>query len=996
MAAVFDFDYETRSQVDLTKVGVWNYAQHPSTEIVLMSYAFDEGEVKTWEPHISPMPDEVLAAFSDPFLTKRCFNCGFERIITRFVLGINIPICEWRDIQVMSRYFSLPGNLEDVCEILQLSDDVAKLKEGKELIRLFCEPFIEASESPLFGSSEPFFKDWRTNPAEWERFKTYNQHDVKSQIAIANKLLPFPVPADEWRLWELDQKINDRGIPVDMVLVDGSLDVVAKEQQRLEGLLKDLTGVDNVNSDQQILEWISKRGYPFTKIGKPFVNRALNGEGNLTDEARQALEIRAQLSKSSVDKFSVFKSMTGSDGRLRHQFSFMGAAKTGRYASRGINIQNLARPEKEVNDDLETAIALLQKGNYEGVQSSFKTPVLNTASSCLRPVFRAPDGQRFLIADLNAIEPRVVSWISGCQTILDIFNNNRDPYKSFGAEIFQKPYDKITKEERNLSKPGFLGCSYRLSAGKEIINADGDKTFTGLLGYARNMNVELSPELAAKSVAVFRKKYKEIKKFWYTLEDAFIRAVRDGEIVDLGKLVFEVHNNVLRIHLPSGRCLHYIEPWIQENVTFQTDTGEFTKTGLYHKGLNKENFQWDVIETHGGVLIENCLGADTKVVTNHGIKKLSSVTTSDLLWDGNSWVRHDGLITKGIKETGKWAGLVITKEHKILVGKSWKAAIAMDDATTDGALLSGLDSVQRLFSVLWQDTQEKRPLSAIADGISASQLVNYLGERLKNVLSADISKWVKTEKLINLWIQKWLVCGYIEEQELFLDVIIQNAVHTKTTEAEESLFTNRGEKTEKHGLSTQKHLIDGRTCKQIWTELTIMETMSRETSALLTELLTPIIQEKQRKYPMTETCTPTKISEELLLLSGLRTSCDITLRKERQLKKQWISTDAQEEVYDIRNAGKNNRFTVLSDLGPIVVHNCTQAIARDVLMEGIRRADSKMPVVLHVHDEIGSLVGNDASYSHEDLEKAMSEPIKWAEGLPLKAEGFESVIYRKN
>lgn len=617
-----DLDFETRSNVDLSVVGLFNYATHSSTRVLLLSYSFDSQPEKIWRPHLESFPDELAEALFDPFCIKKSYNCSFERAIFKYVLGMDIPICEWRDIQVLARYYSLPGSLDDVSKIMELDQDTAKLEEGRALIRLFCEPFIDASASPLFGQSEPFFKDWRTNPDEWARFELYNRQDVRAEIAIAQKLKDFPLPAHEWRFWELDQKINDRGLPVNLHLVNGALQVVAREQTRLETQLKALTGVENVNSDKQILNWIKPRGYPFSKIGKAFVKRALEGEGNLAPEARECLDIRAQLSKSSVDKFSVFKTMTSPDGCLRNQFSFMGASRTGRYASRGINIQNLARPDKEVNDNLDVAVELLTNADYEGIQKTFKASVLDVASSCLRPVFRAPEGSRFIVADLNAIEPRVCAWIAGCRTILDIFNDGLDPYLSFASEIFQKPYKNINKTERQMAKPGFLGCSYRLSGGREIVNQEtGDKEYTGLLAYGRMMGIELSKELADKSVSVFRSKYKEIKRFWYALEDAFVRAVRDGETVELDKLTFSVKKNVLCMGLPSGRNLHYINPYISENVLVQGEHGEYTKTALYHEGLSKKTNQWTTLETHGGVLIENATQAIARDVLMVGIER---------------------------------------------------------------------------------------------------------------------------------------------------------------------------------------------------------------------------------------------------------------------------------------------------------------------------------------------------------------------------------------
>jgi DNA polymerase len=600
-----DLDYETAGTVDLKEVGLWNYATHEQTRVLMLNYSFDKGPVQIWKPYEGPMPDELVDALTDPFVIKYAFNCAFERLITKFVVGIDVPISEWRDIQVMARYYSLPGSLEDVSEILGLGMDTAKIHDGKRLIKKFCVPFIEGGEQTLFGESEAAFKDHRTDPDDWKLFENYGGQDVRAEIAVDDRLADYQLPSQEWRYWELDQEINSRGIPIDLELVDSALIIVKREQERLYNELKALTGVENPNSDDQIKEFLKTRGYPFTKLGKSFVARALAGEGNLTEEAKTVLELRSQLSKSGVDKFSVFRAMTSPDSHLRGQFSFMGASRTGRYASHGINVQNLPRPVKEVNERLDEAIALVKANDYEGIQNKFKSSVLDVLSSCIRPVFRAPEGSRFIISDLNAIENRVLGWIARCPAMMQVFEKGLCPYKSFAVELYKKPYESISKEERNNSKPAVLGAGFRLSGGEEIINSEGEKIYTGLLAYSRSMNIEMSKELADKAVAIFRKKYKEVKSFWYDLEDAYIRAVRDGEEVELGYLRFKTKNNVLQMTLPSGRSLHYLNPRIAENTVVQGRDGEYTKTALYYDGQDQVTRQWVQVETHGGKLAEN-------------------------------------------------------------------------------------------------------------------------------------------------------------------------------------------------------------------------------------------------------------------------------------------------------------------------------------------------------------------------------------------------------
>ena len=624
---LLDFDYESRGVADLAKVGLHNYASDPATEIILLSYSIDEGPLHTWQPHLDPkIPEEFKWALEDPLCLAFAFNCGFERTITRKKLQIDKPISEWRDVQVLARYYSLPGNLEDVGEILGIESQKVKQRASDgSLLKLFCEPFINQKETPLFGTTDAVFKDWRTNPVEWAAFCEYNRQDVRAQIEIRNKLKEFFPPEHEWDAWELGEKINQRGLFIDLGLVDGAMRVVEREQSRLEGLLRALTGVDNPNSRDQILEWLRTQGYSFSKIGKAFVKRALNGECDLSEDAVTVLGLRMQLAKSGVDKLSVFRTMTGSDGYLRDSFSFMGASRTGRFASRGINMQNLARPEKEVNEDLETAIALLRTSDYEGITTRFKSSVLDVACSVLRPVIIAPEGSRLIIADLNAIEFRVLGWVAECKSILGVFEKDLCPYKSFATELYRKPYDQISKEERNNSKPAVLGAGYRLSGGDEFVNEEGDKVYTGLLAYGRSLGIELSKDLADKAVEIFRKKYRECRNLWYDLESGFREAVLEGGVVAVKKVKFYMKQNALCLELPSGRCLHYVNPSVEEGVTVEGKYGEYQKNVLRHFALSKDTFQWIQVETHGGTLTENICQAIARDVLVEGMKEADRV-----------------------------------------------------------------------------------------------------------------------------------------------------------------------------------------------------------------------------------------------------------------------------------------------------------------------------------------------------------------------------------
>lgn len=619
-------DFETASEADLTQVGTYAYATHPSTRVLMLAYAVDDDSPALWYPG-SPLPLHLAQAVANPLVEKWAYQAAFERLIFKHVRGVDIPIEQWRCAQVLGRYHSLPSNLEDVGKAIGLAADEQKLAIGRERVRMFCIPYIVAQDRPLFGPTPAVFLDAKTNPVEWSEFEDYAKGDITAERALVHfldKVSPLP----QWELenYWMDQRINDRGVPVDMALVRGAQSVVAAEQQRLWGELRSRTGLENPNSDTQILGWVRGRGYPFSKIGKSFVNRALAGEGSITDDCRAVLLLRTQLAKSSVDKFVAFEKMTGADQRLHHQFAFMGAARTGRYASKGINIQNLLRAVKELEDEgrLAEAVRLLTEGSIDPIRAYFKSSVLDVAASCLRPVFRATPGRRFIIADLSQIENIMIGWLSDCKRIIKVYTSPKpfdDAYKDFASDMYQIPYLEVTKEQRNICKPAVLGAGYRLSAGEVKTDEEtGDTYKSGLLGYAANMGIELTQELAEKSIKIFREKFPEVVRLWYALEKAFALAV-EGIPTTAGKCHFEMKEGVLRVQLPSGRYLHYFKPKVVRTQAETYSGRTYEKVSLYYFGQDPKTHQWSETDTHGGKILENISQAISRDVLLEGMRR---------------------------------------------------------------------------------------------------------------------------------------------------------------------------------------------------------------------------------------------------------------------------------------------------------------------------------------------------------------------------------------
>jgi len=625
-------DFETRSTLDLKIHGLANYARHASTQVLMLAYAVDEGEVHLWEPHLGGMPDGLRVSLGSPLVSKVAWNTPFEKNILQHVLKIDIPFTQWIDPQVQARMLSMPGKLEVVCQILELPEALSKDKRGKALKNIFCSPAGFGGEETLFGITETWFHDWITKPKEWEEFCTYCRQDLVSLLEISKRLEKFALPDTEVQGWLLDQKINERGLPVDMELVRGMTAVAADEKVRLRAELKALTQVENPNSNPQMLAWVQSKGYPFFSLAKPLVQRALAGEGGISPEGRQALLFRAQTAKTSDSKLETVADVIGSDGRLRHQYVYMGAGKTGRWASYHVQLANLPRPTKEVEKNLALALELLKANDRVGLLLEFPN-VLEVVSSCIRPLFKAGPGRELLIADLSAIENRMIGWLAECDSILRVFREGRDPYLDFASLIYNIPYGEIEKgykrgdpkfkEMRQQAKPAVLGCGYRLSGGEEVPNEDGDIIKTGLWGYAAGMGITMTQEDSKRAVEVFRAKYREIVNYWYALEDAAKNAMHTGQPQRYGYVkghaipVPEFRtfgDKLLRITLPSGRGLHYIRPQI-ELLPFR----DSEKETLTYEGVDAKTKQWTRLKTHGGKLLENLSQAVSRDILLNGL-----------------------------------------------------------------------------------------------------------------------------------------------------------------------------------------------------------------------------------------------------------------------------------------------------------------------------------------------------------------------------------------
>jgi DNA polymerase bacteriophage-type len=654
-------DFETKSCTDIKICGLDRYVKDPSTKALLLAYAFDDGEVELWEPaRGTPIPKKLCDALQNPEVTLAAWNVPFEFNIFRYPLGTLIPWERWLDIMVWSRHLSLPGHLADAGTALGLSVDQAKNQDGKRLIHKFSMPFHKGGEETLFGISEPVFHDWNDERRDWELFGEYCKQDVVAERAIFNLVKNIPLPETERQAWILDQKINERGIPVNRKFVENALALSLRSKEKLTKSLKELTGLANPNSRTQFLPWAQQQGYPHLSIGKHFVTAALAEGSGITPLCRTVLNLRREASKTSYTKYENILNKLSDDDRLRYQFAFMGASRTGRWSGAGggakqnVQVQNLARPMKEVELKYGRALEIIETGDYEAAEKEFSS-VIGMTVSCLRSVFQAPAGKKLVVCDLGSIENRMLGYLADCDAILKVFRDGRDAYLDFAARMYNIAYqlmikivdgvhkakDKDAGEKRQVAKPAVLGAGYGLGPGVkknpdgyEIMWTEdryGNKVKTGLMGYAENMGVMLTPEQAYLAWETFRKAYPEVMELWRRYERAAIKVLETGKAVRVGQVIFQRKSRkdgtfVLRIQLPSGRGLHYMRARIEKETAQKRNGETYERKKLMYAGVghgvgqvgNKTGWS-ETVYQYGGKITENVDQAMSRDVLLNGM-----------------------------------------------------------------------------------------------------------------------------------------------------------------------------------------------------------------------------------------------------------------------------------------------------------------------------------------------------------------------------------------
>lgn len=585
-------DIETYSDIPLQKTGVYRYCESPNFEILLFGYSIDSGPVQVVDlacgEHI---PKEVLAALEDDSIIKWAFNAAFERVCLSRYLGY--PTGEyldpesWHCSMVWAATMGLPLSLEGVGAVLGLEKQ--KLTEGKELIKYFCQPCLPTKANGQRTRNRPFHA-----PDKWELFKRYNARDVEAEMGIQQKLSKFPVLPQVWEEYDIDQEINDRGVRIDMELVEQAIQMDARSRQELTDAMKRMTALENPNSVQQMKQWLSDNGVETDSLGKKVVAELLK---TAPPELAEVLTLRQQLAKSSVRKYQAMEKTVCSDKRARGMFMFYGANRTGRFSGRNIQLQNL--PQNHL-PDLAEARALVRSGDFDAVELLYED-VPDTLSQLIRTAFIPRDGAQFLVADFSAIEARVIAWFAGETWRQEVFSTGGDIYCASASQMFKVPVEKhgINGHLRQKGKIAELALGYGGSVG--ALKAMGA------------LEMGLTEEELPQLVDAWRQSNPNIVKFWWAVDRAVMEAVRYKRTTTDYGLTFSCRSGMLFITLPSGRKLAYVKP--------KVGTNKFGVECITYEGIGSTK-KWERLDSYGPKFVENIVQATARDILCYAMRTL--------------------------------------------------------------------------------------------------------------------------------------------------------------------------------------------------------------------------------------------------------------------------------------------------------------------------------------------------------------------------------------
>lgn len=585
-------DIETYGDQPLPKTGVYRYVESPLFEILLFSYSVDGGPVKVVDLACGEtIPQDILDALEDESVIKWAFNASFERICLSRYLGFPtgnyIDPCSWRCSMIWAATMGLPLSLEGVGTVLGLEKQ--KLTEGKDLIKYFCQPCAPTKTNGQRTRNLPAHA-----PDKWLNFKKYNIRDVEVEMAIQDRLANYPVPENVWDEYHHDQEINDRGVALDMELVKQAIALDARSRSELTTAMKELTALENPNSVQQMKLWLADNGLETDTLGKKAVAEMLK---TASPEMRRVLTLRQQLAKSSVKKYQAMETAVCADGRARGMFQFYGANRTGRWAGRIIQMQNL--PQNHLTN-LADARGLVRDGDFDAVEFFFDD-VPDTLSQLIRTAFVPRKGAKLIVADFSAIEARVIAWLAGEEWRQKVFAEGKDIYCASASQMFGVPVEKhgINGHLRQKGKIAELALGYGGSVG--ALKAMGA------------LEMGLSEEELPPLVDAWRQANPMITKLWWHADRAAMEAVRFKHTNETHGITFSCRSGMLFITLPSGRQLAYVKPKI--------GTNKFGGDCITYEGVGGTK-KWERLDSYGPKFVENIVQATARDILCYAMQTL--------------------------------------------------------------------------------------------------------------------------------------------------------------------------------------------------------------------------------------------------------------------------------------------------------------------------------------------------------------------------------------
>ena len=1058
-------DIESYSDIDINKAGVYRYVDSPEFKILLFAYAVDGGEVQLIDlTRGERIPKEIIDALSDPSITKWAYNASFERVALSAFLGMPtgtyLDPAGWKCSMVWAATLGLPMGLAKVGEVLAL--DKQKMSEGRDLIRKFCIPNKKTGERLMPEEA----------PDDWETFRSYNIRDVETEMGIQRRISAFPCSEELWQEYWIDQRINDRCVEVDLTLAKSAVEMSEVLSQDLKERMRDLTGIENPNSTAQLDLWLREHGVDMESLGKKEVAAVIDEtEDQLIKEV---LQLRLQSAKSSVKKYETMLRATCTDGRARGMFQFYGAMRTGRFAGRILQLQNL--PQNHI-DNIGLVRELARRGELESLEMMFDS-VPDILSQLIRTAFVAREGSRFIVADFSAIEARVIAWLAGEQWRMDAFAQGQDIYCASASAMFGVPVVKhgINGELRQKGKVAELAC---IAEGQLVLTNHGEKpietvttddlvwdgeqwvahegviykgikeviTYQGLTatidhtvyldtgGYAplasaivfgfnlidstSESNSSAETQLEPREAKVYdivnagpnhrytvsgklvhncgyggsvgalkafgadkmgltedemlsivnnwRASSPRIVQLWWDVDRAVKQTLEEGTTHRTHGLMFSLQKGILFIRLPSGRSLAYVKPRLID--------GKITYEGV------SSNRGWSRLESYGPKFVENCLAEGTQVLTDRGWIEIQNVTTEDALWDGEQWVRHEGLINKGIQEVINIDGVLMTPDHRVLTQEGWKNAAKCEGLNryevripnsfelcgkecewtlTDKSKMrlwkrnyfAGLKLFIWQLEVVWMQKNRYDSSRGNHSRKEASSFIQNMGSHEKKMSKPKMQKLEKLRRQGNQGLRQMVkfiseflgrYVFWIQERAVFRPYRCQWEL--LPGELQMGGLQNPGQKQEK--LKIFKYSVGRYNTSGSRGEI-------KDSSSHVTK---KNISAMARGYAI-------------------------------------YKTKSSKPVYDLKNAGPNHRFTIKTEAGPMIVHNCVQGISRDLLLNAMRKVGPDARICMHIHDELVIEAGDELTL--DEVCKRMAEIPEWAEGLLLRADGYETKFYLKD